>query len=106
MSNKLSKLTNLTEEQTKELSELLIDHVAGCDVFDQIITMIGEDGWSRLNAEYGFSRESYDQDEYEQEKIRRFEEHRKKQEENPLYQPKFSYLRECLDYIDWIEKSE
>ena len=42
---------------------------------------------------------------HEKEKIRRFQEHKRKQEENPFHSPKFSHPTECLDYINWLEES-
>jgi hypothetical protein len=41
----------------------------------------------------------------EQEKIKKFQEHRKKQAKNPFYSPKFSHPTECLEYINWLEES-
>jgi hypothetical protein len=48
-----------------QLAELIGDWIAGEDVNDKIEAMIGEDRWFWLNAVYKFSRESYDQDEYD-----------------------------------------
>ena len=59
MSNKL------TSKQKMQLAELIGDWIAGEDVNDKIEAMIGEDRWFWLNAVYKFSRESYDQDEYD-----------------------------------------
>ena len=42
---------------------------------------------------------------HEKEKIRRFQEHKRKQEENPFHSPTFSHRAEMLDYINWLEES-
>jgi hypothetical protein len=43
---------------------------------------------------------------HEEAKIKRFEEHKRKQAENPFYTPKFSHRAEMLEYINWLEESE
>jgi hypothetical protein len=64
----LVKRFRLYSRQKIKLAELIIDYVSGSAGSDKIIAMIGQSRWDELNAEWGFSQDSYlyeNDDEYD-----------------------------------------
>ena len=45
-----------------QLANAIIDYIAGSDTVSVITSIITEEQWNTLNAQYRFSSDSYDQD--------------------------------------------